>query len=230
MAEHWFISGANRGIGHGIATLLAERGDDVTASVRSEAARERLQQDVMRHRARFSIVSFDTRDAAAIEAAAKTVEAPIDVLICNAGAYGPQRQSTLDMDFRGALDLFDVNALGPLRIVQAFLPHLRRAETPRVAVVSSSLGSMQTEGSTNIAYRAAKAALNKITQGLAIDLRKEGVAVVALNPGWVRTDMGGKNAELSVEESASGIVATLDALRLDDTGRFLDWRNEETPW
>ncbi|ATQ68056.1 MULTISPECIES: SDR family oxidoreductase [Methylosinus] len=230
MAEHWFISGANRGIGHGLATLVAERGDDVTASVRSEKAREALQRDVARHRARFAIVSFDTRDEDAIRAAAKTVEEPIDVLVCNAGAYGPQSQSTLDMDFRGALDLFDVNTLGPLRVVQALLPHLRRAEKPRIVLISSGLGSTKTAGSTNIAYRAAKAALNKIAQGLAHDLERDGIIVVALNPGWVRTDMGGRNAELSVEESASGIVATIDALTPGDSGRFVDYRGEDTPW
>jgi NAD(P)-dependent dehydrogenase (short-subunit alcohol dehydrogenase family) len=230
MAEHWFISGANRGIGHGLATLLAARGDDVTASVRSENARVELQRDVARHRARFAIVDFDTRDEDAIRAAAKEVEEPIDVLVCSAGAYGPQRQSTLDMDFAGALDLFDVNTLGPLRLVQAFLPHLRKAETPRIVLISSGLGSMATAGSTNIAYRAAKAALNKIAQGLAHDLKNDGVIVVALNPGWVRTDMGGRNAELSVEESATGIITTVDALTPDDSGRFLDYRNADMSW
>jgi NAD(P)-dependent dehydrogenase (short-subunit alcohol dehydrogenase family) len=230
MAEHWFISGAGRGIGHGIATLLAERGVDVTASVRSVEARERLQADVARHAARFAIVEFDTRDEKAIRAAAREIAEPLDVLVCNAGAYGPQRQSPLDMDFPGALDLFDVNTLGPLRLVQAFLPAMKRSENPRIALVSSGLGSSATEGSTNIAYRAAKAALNKIAQGLAHELRRDGVTVVAINPGWVRTDMGGKNAEISVGESASGIIETLAALTLADSGRFIDYRGREVPW
>ncbi|WP_159729868.1 SDR family oxidoreductase [Methylosinus sp. Ce-a6] len=230
MAEHWFISGANKGIGHGLATLLAARGDDVTASVRSEEARARLQEDVARHRARFSILLFDQRDEAAIRAAARELIEPLDVLVCNAGAYGPQRQSTLDMDFAGALDLFDANALGPLRLVQAFLPALLRADNPRIALMSSGLGSMATEGATNIAYRAAKAALNKIAQGLAHDLKRERVTVVALNPGWVRTDMGGKNADLTIEESAVGLIETIDALTIDDTGRFIDYRGRDVSW
>lgn len=230
MAEHWFISGANRGIGHGLALRLAERGDDVTASVRGEEAQARLAADAARHRARFSIVVFDVRDEAAIHAAAERVVTPLDVLICNAGAYGPQRQSTLDMDFSGALDLFSINTLGPLRLVQAFRPALRRARNPRIVVISSGIGSMAASGSTNIAYRASKAALNKIVQGLASDLEREEITVVALNPGWVRTDMGGKNAELTVDESAASIIATIDALTISDTGRFLDYRNKDVAW
>lgn len=230
MAEHWFISGAGKGIGHGLATLLAARGDDVTASVRSEEARARLQQDVARHRARFSILLFDQRDEAAVRAAARDLVAPLDVLVCNAGAYGPQRQSALDMDFPGALDLFDVNALGPLRLAQAFLPAMLRAENPRIALMSSGLGSSTTEGATNIAYRASKAALNRIAQGLSHELKREGVTVVALSPGWVRTDMGGKNADLSIEESAVGLIETIDALTLADTGRFIDYRGRDVPW
>lgn len=230
MAEHWFISGANRGIGHGLALRLAERGEDVTASVRSEEAKERLAAELARHRARFSIVVFDVRDEAAIRAAAETVEAPLDVLVCNAGVYGPQRQSSLDMDFEGALDLFSVNTLGPLRLVQAFRPALRLARNPRVVVISSGIGSMASPGSTNIAYRASKAAVNKIVQGLATDLEREGIAVVALSPGWVRTDMGGENAEISVEESTQGIIATVDALTSSDTGSFLDYRGKSVPW
>lgn len=230
MAEHWFISGANRGIGHGLAVLLAERGDDVTASVRSDEAKAKLAADVARHRSRFSIVQFDVRDEAAIRAAAQQIVTPLDVLVCNAGAYGPQRQTTLDMDFAGALDLFSVNTLGPLRLAQAFRPALRLARNPRVVVISSGIASTAASGSTNIAYRASKAALNKIVQGLAVDLEREGVTVVALSPGWVKTDMGGAKAEISVDESARGIIATTDALTAADTGRFLDYHNKNVPW
>jgi NAD(P)-dependent dehydrogenase (short-subunit alcohol dehydrogenase family) len=230
MAEHWFVSGANRGIGHGLVMRLAERGDHVTASVRGEAARAALEADAARHRARFSIVMLDVRDEAAIRAAARAVQEPLDVLVCNAGAYGPQRQSTQDMDFAGALDLFDVNTLGPLRLVQALRPAMRSSDNPRIVVVSSGIGSMTAKGSTNIAYRASKAALNKIVQGLAGDLEGEGVTVVALNPGWVRTDMGGPNADLSVGESAVSIIETIDALTIADTGRFVDYRNRDAPW
>jgi NAD(P)-dependent dehydrogenase (short-subunit alcohol dehydrogenase family) len=178
---------------------------------------------------KFTTLVFDVRDEAAIRTAARNVSAPIDVLVANAGAYGPRLQSSLDIDFEGALDLFSVDALGPLRTAQAFLPLLRRARNPRIVLVSSVLGSMALEGSSNLAYRATKAALNKFAQGLAADLKDEGV-VVALHPGWVRTDMGGAAAPLSVEESVAGTVKTIDGLTIEWSGHFLDYRNEEIAW
>jgi len=164
MGEHWLISGANRGIGLELSRRLLARGDHVTSSVRNEEARAGLLAKLAPQNAQADTLVFDTRDEEAIRAAARTVSKPIDVLVANAGAYWPDRQSMLDMDFDGALDLFSVNALGPLRVAQAFLPLLLRATNPRIVFVSSVLGSMALEGSFNIAYRAAKAALNKIVQ------------------------------------------------------------------
>jgi NAD(P)-dependent dehydrogenase (short-subunit alcohol dehydrogenase family) len=230
MTQHWLVSGAGRGIGRALAHKLLARGDRVTASVRSEEKRAQAAAENAAFGDKFKTLLFDVRDEEAVRTAAASVSAPIDVLVANAGVLGPQRQSTLDMDFAGALDLFSVNALGPLRLAQAFLPHLRRAENPRIVFVSSVLGSMALEGSFSIAYRAAKAALNKFAQGLAADLKSEGVTVISLHPGWVRTDMGGAEAPLSVEESAAGIVDTMDKLTLERSGRFLDYRNQEIAW
>lgn len=230
MPEHWLVSGANRGIGHGLALGVATRGDRVTASVRNEAARTSLSAEAADQGARFTTIVFDVRDEAAIRASARDVSSPLDVLVCNAGVAGPERQSALDMDFEGTLDTFSVNTLGPLRLVQAFLPALREAETPRIVIVSSILGSMSCTGYDNIAYCASKAAVNKLVQILTNSLRPLGVTAVALHPGWVRTDMGGARADLSVEESAAGMIATIDGLTLSSSGRFLDYRNRELPW
>lgn len=228
--SHWLIAGASRGIGLELARRLAARGDRVTGSVRDEKGRAALAAALAPAGDSGRIVTFDTRDAAQIRSAAGKVGEPIDVLIANAGAYGPQRQSTLDMDFDGALDLLSVNTLGPLRVVQAFLPLLRGGERPRIVLMSSVLGSMTLEGTFNVAYRASKAGLNKIAQCLADDLRPEGIAVVAMHPGWVRTDMGGPNATIGVEESAAGIIETADGLTMSGTRRYLDYRGAEIDW
>ncbi|BDV33428.1 SDR family oxidoreductase [Methylocystis iwaonis] len=228
--SHWFIAGASRGIGLELARQLALRGARVTASVRSENGRAALQEALAPLGDRGQILIFDTRDAAQIHAAAAEVSEPIDALVANAGAYGPQRQSTLDMDFDGVLDLVNINTLGPLRVVQAFLPLLRQGERPRIAVMSSVLGSMALEGTFNVGYRLSKAGLNKIVQCLADDLKPEGVAVISMHPGWVRTDMGGPDAPVGVEESAAGIIGVVERLTLADTRRFVDYKGAEIDW
>lgn len=228
--SHWLVAGASRGIGLELARQLALRGERVTASVRSETARAALQNALAPAGDKGRVLVFDTRDAAQIAAAAASVAEPVDVLIANAGAYGPERQTALDIDFDGVLDLFNINTLGPLRVAQAFLPQVRRSEAPRIVMMSSVLGSMALAGTFNVGYRASKAALNKITQCLADDLRADGVAVVAMHPGWVRTDMGGPDATLSVEESAAGIIRVADKLTLSNTRGYVDYRGNEIDW
>ncbi|WP_457795863.1 SDR family oxidoreductase [Methylocystis sp. S23] len=228
--SHWLIAGASRGIGLELARQLAARGERVTASVRSDRGRAALEAALAPTGSKGRVLVFDTRDERQIRAAAAEVTEPVDALIANAGAYGPERQSALDMDFGGVLDLFNVNALGPLRVAQAFLPLVRRGERPRIAMMSSVLGSMSLEGTFNVGYRASKAALNKFTQCLADDLKPEGIAVVTLHPGWVRTDMGGPNATLSVEESARGILRVVEELTLSGTRRYLDYLGNEIDW
>ncbi len=230
MSEHWFISGANRGIGLELTRQLVARGDRVSAGVRSEEARDALAARLAPQHAKIDTAVFDTRDNDAIQAAAKSIDAPIDALVANAGAFGPSPQSVLDMDFDAALDLFNVNTLGPLRLALAFLPQLRRAKNPRVALMSSALGSMATVDPSTATYSATKAALDKFAQCLAIELKPLGVTVLALHPGWVRTDMGGPNAPLSAPESVAGIIATIDGLGLENSGSFFDYRGETVAW
>jgi NAD(P)-dependent dehydrogenase (short-subunit alcohol dehydrogenase family) len=227
---HWLIVGASRGIGLELARRLALAGERVTASLRAESRRADLEAALAPAGARGRILEFDTRDEAQVAKAAAQVSEPIDVLIANAGAYGPERQTSLDMDFPAVLDLLSTNALGPLRVVEAFLPLVRRGSHPRIVVMSSVLGSMALTGTFNVGYRASKAALNKITQCLADDLRPEGVVVVSLHPGWVRTAMGGPNATLSVEESVAAIIPLVKGLTLDDSRRYLDYRGIDIEW
>ena len=221
--SHWLIAGASRGIGLETARQLSARGERVTASARSAAGLAALKAAAPEA----ATLQFDVRDEAAIRAAAAQVCDPIDVLIANAGAYGPQRQSSLDMDFDGALDLLSINTLGPLRVVQAFLPLVKRSARPRIVMMSSRLGSMSLDGTFNVAYRVSKAGLNKIVQCLAADLKARGRRRRRHASGWVRTDMGGPNATLDVRDSVAGIIRVAESLTLADTRRYLDYRGEE---
>lgn len=176
------------------------------------------------------LLTLDVRDDTSIAEAVRQFDEPVDVLVDNAGIIGPQRQSTLGMDFDGFLETLRVNALGPLRIAQAFLPHLRQARRPKIVTISSRMGSLSYVNSDRIAYRASKAAVNKVIQGLATDLQPEGIIAVAVHPGWVRTDMGGSGADISVEESAAGLIRLIDRLALEEMGGFFNWQGERIPF
>lgn len=222
------ITGVNRGIGRALAGLYLERGWRVIGAVRDPASDGGLANEAPSGRLR--LLAFDMRDGAAIAAATATVDEPVDVLINNAGTIGAERQSALDTDFAGFLDTIDINVLGPLRVTQAFLPQLRQARAAKILTVSSRMGSHADAESNRIAYRASKAALNRVMQALATDLRREGIAVCVAHPGWVKTAMGGESAALTPRESAEGLAALIDGLTLARSGGFYDYRGEEIPW
>jgi NAD(P)-dependent dehydrogenase (short-subunit alcohol dehydrogenase family) len=225
----YVITGVGRGIGCELAKQLLLRGERVIGTVRDDAS---VPEELHNAKAqgRFDTLIFDVRDQASIEAAVRQFDEPVDVLISNAGVIGPKEQSTLAMDFKGFLDTLDINTLGPLRVAQAFLPFLRKAQNAKLVTISSRMGSLSYAKSDRIAYRASKAAVNKVMQGLATDLRPEGIIAVSVHPGWVRTDMGGSGADITAQESAAGLVRLVDGLTLEDTGGFFDWTGARIPF
>jgi NAD(P)-dependent dehydrogenase (short-subunit alcohol dehydrogenase family) len=218
------ITGANRGIGLELAKAALKKGWTVFGSARSHdqasATAAQLGPD-------FHPLTFDVTDHAAVREAAGSFAGPLDILINNAGIIGPDRQSTLDMDFDGFAETLAVNTLAPLAVSQAFLPVLRRAENGRILTISSQMGFMGYAKSDRIAYRASKAAVNKVMQGLATDLADDGIAVAAIDPGWVRTDMGGESAELDAGDVGTGIIGIAERLEMEDSGNFFKWSGEK---
>jgi len=221
------ITGAGRGIGLELARQALEKDWTVYGSMRHPVSG--AAASILDHQ-NFHTLQFDVTDADAIRAAADSLEVPIDILINNAGVIGPDRQATLDMDFDGFALTLDINTLGPLRVTQAFLPHLKHADNPRIITISSGMGSMSYQKSDRIAYRASKAAVNKIMQGLATDLAAEGICAVSMHPGWVQTDMGGNAADIPVDVSASGILSVAENLSMDRSGSFINHDGAELPW
>jgi NAD(P)-dependent dehydrogenase (short-subunit alcohol dehydrogenase family) len=218
----YVITGCGRGIGLALTKRLLNRGEHVIGSVRKG-------KPPVEH-ANFSAVAFDVRDQAAIDRAAAGIAGPVDVLVNNAGIAGPRGSGALEVDVGAFADVLDVNVLGVVRVTQAFLPLLRRSRDAKVMTVSSQLGSMAYPGSDTIAYRTSKAAVNKLMQGMSADLASAGIAAIVAHPGWVRTDMGGRSAPISVEESAAGLLRLLDGLGTGNSGRFMDWDGSERPW
>ena len=187
------ITGAGRGIGYELARQSLEKGFEVIGSVRSQKAQQELAEKLPK----MTVLNFDVTDHSAIESAADTVHQAVDILINNAGVIGTLPQSTLDMDFDGFAKTLEINVLAPLKVVQAFLPRLRESKSARIINISSKMGRTEFSASDRIAYRASKAALNKVTQGLATDLHKDGISVIAMHPGWVQSDMGGPSADIT---------------------------------
>ena len=216
------ITGGNRGIGLRLAKLYAEAGDQVVLGIRRPEDAPILPGTVL---------PLDVADGDAVERfAAALAGRAVDILINNAGIIGPDRQSALDTDFAGFMETLSVNTLGPLRVTQALLPNLRRAGQAKVVILTSRMGSLSYAKSNQIAYRASKAAANKVAQCLATDLAGEGISVAAVHPGWVRTDMGGSSADIAPEESARGIKAVIAALSPATTGRFWNFDGSSLSW
>lgn len=219
------ITGAGRGIGLELARQAEAKGLNVIALARSVsgAVPGRVFEGV------------DVTDAASLDKVAAALEGvPVDVLVNNAGVIGPKRQATLDMDFDGFLQALNVNTVAPLRVVDTFLPNLRAARdangAARIVTISSWMGSLSHTKSDRIAYRASKAAVNKVMQGLAADLAGESIFVRSMHPGWVRTDMGGSGADIDVSESAAGILARALELDAATTGSYTNYDGKPLAW
>ncbi|WP_346912833.1 SDR family oxidoreductase [uncultured Roseibium sp.] len=221
------ITGANRGIGFALAKAALEKGWTVYGSARTQTQAEETAAKLGPN---FRPLTFDVTDHEAVRQAAASLDTPIDILINNAGIIGSDRQSTLDMDFAGFAQTLAINTLAPLAVAQAFLPQIRKAERGRILTVSSQMAWMGYGKSDRIAYRASKAAVNKVMQGLATDLEADKIAVALIDPGWVRTDMGGAEADHEATDVAAGIVRIADRLSMDDTGKFFKWSGEERPF
>ncbi|WP_346898089.1 SDR family NAD(P)-dependent oxidoreductase [uncultured Roseibium sp.] len=221
------ITGANRGIGFALAKASLSKGWTVYGSARTQAQADEAAAELGPD---FHPLAFDVTDHDAVRRASASFDSPIDIMINNAGIIGPDRQSTLDMDFPGFAKTLEVNTLAPLAVAQAFLPQLRKAEHGRILTVSSQMAWMGYGKSDRIAYRASKAAVNKVMQGLATDLEADKIAVALIDPGWVRTDMGGAAADHEASDVAAGIVGIADRLSMDDTGKFFKWSGEERPF
>jgi len=225
VSHSYVVTGGNRGIGLEFARQLAERGERVIATAREPEKVTALRDLPVR------IEPLDVSDPGSVSEFARRLDgAPVDVLIHNAGigAAGPGIER-LDMDEMERY--FSVNTIGPLRVTQALLPNLRAGARKLIVGISSGLASL--EGNTGggwYGYRAAKAALNMFVRTLAQELRREGFICVLLDPGWVKTDMGGLGAPTPPEQSVRAMLKVMDRLSPSESGRFFNSRGKEVSW
>ena len=226
------ITGANRGIGLEVVRQLLSRGFEVVLSCRNLSDGEVALQQLDTESGSVSLLELDVSQDQTVKVAAEEFGKRwdrLDVLVNNAGILLDASESILTVSEESLNQTWNTNSLGPLRMVRAFLPHLRRSDDPRVINVSSLAGQLKDMGGWAPAYSISKTALNAVTCVLAGELAADGIQVNSVSPGWIRTDMGGPNAPGTLEEGADTIVWLATEAPASLTGQFLRDR-ESTDW
>lgn len=215
------ITGANRGIGLEISRRLAARGETVIACARTDPPSAPGLEPYR----------LDVTDAEALEGLTVALEGrALDLLVCNAGMLiGRGGVDDASYTPEAFAEVLAVNVTGVFMTIHACLPALRRAKG-RIAVISSQMGSSARAKGAAYLYRASKAAATNLAVSLSKELGAEGIAVGADHPGWVRTGMGGSGADISVEESAEGLIARFDELTPETAGCFRFYSGETIPF
>lgn len=216
------ITGAGRGLGLEFARQYVAEGWRVIATIR-DPAQGRALPKAETH-------LLDVTDGAAVKRLAADLRGTaIDLLLCNAGIGAPgEALGKIDAD--RWVQVLRVNALAPLILAESFVEHVASSDLKLMVMVSSRMGSIAQASGGRYSYRSSKAALNMIVKALAGDLAPRGVRVIAVHPGWVRTDMGTTAAQLSPEESVTGLRRVIAGLNPGESGRFLNQDGAELPW
>ena len=208
--QNILITGANRGIGAELRSQYLAKGATVTGTTRQAPSEGFLQLDV-------------TDPKSLRDMAAAFGDAPLDLLVCNAGIFADQNE-TLESGYPADMwaDGFATNVTGVFQAIQAVLPNLKAANG-KIAIISSQMGSSTKTAGDGFIYRASKAAVLNLGLNLSVALKSDGVSVGIYHPGWVQTDMGGSTAAITPEAAATGLSARFDALSMATTGCFENW-------
>ena len=224
------ITGAGRGIGLEMTRAFLARGHRVIAACRNPDGAAELR--ALSIGAALEIVAMDVAEPASVDRCATALAGvPIDILVNNAGVtHRDTRLGALDYDaWRKVLD---VNLLAPVKVLEAFLPHLLAGEGRKAVAISSSLGSIGRAGGDNYFYRTSKTALNMAMRSIGVDLAPQGVMVAVVSPGFVDTDLtrGLAAPKISARESGEGLAAYIEGMTAEDARRFLRFNGDELPW
>jgi len=204
------ITGAGRGLGKELARQYAAEGWKVIGTERRD---------------------MDMTDRRQIrEFAARLKGEPLDLLFCNAGITGRKGMAPGSFDFESWEEILRVNLLGPAAVAEALLDNVAASGRKTIAMMSSRLGSIGESSGITLPYSTSKAALNMLVKGLAATLASQEIIVVALSPGWVRTDMGGPQAPLEPEKSVQGLRKVIAGLSTADSGKFFSHDGSQIPW
>lgn len=215
------ITGASRGIGREFARQYEAGGWRVVATCRNPSQYD-LEGEVYR---------LDVTDPASIAALhAELNGESIDLLVNNAGIFGPRGVTLGGIDYEAWEEVLRINVLGAVRVAEAFAPNVAGSEMKKMVFLSSRLGCIAESGGGEYIYRSSKAALNMAVRSLSVDLSAKGVICLLFHPGWVRTDMGGPSATTDVATSVAGMRAVIDRATTADSGRLFNYDGTALPW
>lgn len=222
------VTSASRGIGREFVRQYAAEGWQVIAACRHP---ESLDRELRAYGSGVRPIAMDVTDLAAVEAVAREGDSPVDLLLNTAGIAGSGDDSPGAVNYADWAHVLDVNTMGPVRVLDAFADRLAAAGGARAVTLTSGMGSIGDVGSgSQLVYRTSKAAVNMAMRARAFSLGPRGITVVVLNPGWVRTDMGGPGAAISPEESVTAMRRVIAGLTPEQNGTFLNWRGGGYPW
>jgi NAD(P)-dependent dehydrogenase (short-subunit alcohol dehydrogenase family) len=218
------VTGANRGLGLEFARQYIDAGWTVIGTARRPGQADDLAA------LEAEVLQLDVTDRNSIAALAAALDGrAIDMLINNAGIF-PRVSEIEAVDPDDYSLMLMVNTVGPMLVTQALLPNLRQGTQKRIVNISSRLASIEMNSGGYYGYRESKSALNMFTKTLATELGPEGFICLAIHPGWVRTDMGGPEADLSPEESVSEMRAVIGSLTADDNGKYRGYNGDPVAW
>ena len=225
------ITGANRGLGLGFVRSFLAKNVNVICTTRNISGSKDLLECKKKHPNNIQILELDLLKENLEKPLSDLLsDKPIDILINNAGV-GSSNQNFDVVSSKPWLEVLKVNLIAPLMITQSIIENVKKSSAKKIYFLSSQLGSIaeNTSGGMYI-YRSSKTGLNQVVKSLSVDLKVHGVTVISLHPGWVKTDMGGPNAPVSIKESIEGMMRVIKTTDIRDTGRFLNYDGRELPW
>lgn len=229
MTQTVLITGANRGIGLEFCKHYLANNWQVIACCRKPNDASELNQLALGN-SQLQVEQLDIASSEQIVSLGQRLaDKSVDVLINNAGIYGPKGATLEQLELDDWLHVLHIDTVAPLLLTRALKPCL--ANQAKLAFVTSKMGSIaDNQSGGSYMYRSAKAALNAAVKSLAHDWSGDNLAVVLLHPGWVKTDMGGPNALISTTQSVAGMSQVISQLSLDDTGQFINYDGARIPW
>ena len=225
------VTGANRGIGLEFVKQYMAMGEQVIGTYRDVGSSDELIK-LSEESSALDILNLDVASDDSMAAFPTQLgDRPVDIFINNAGVYGPRDSSFGNVDEANWIPVLRINALAPLLLTQLIVENLSRGKSKKLLYVTSKMGSIDdNKGGGSYVYRSSKAALNAVVKSISVDLASEEMSVAVLHPGWVRTDMGGPNAPLSVGESIDGIMDRIVEQDLGLSGRYVEYDGSLIEW